>query len=299
MKRTASLRARGALVVLVLMALSAGAGWAMSRASTPRSLSQPASLKSFSIRLFDFADPKPVTFSVGMRTPPDLTTWRSGVLTASSCRGGRRLSSGSVPFAVDGAPVMALYTPSPPFRDLSLGDRGSDVSSLQHGLSKVGLSVRTTGVFDSQTLRQINVMRMRHGLGAARYFERASMVWLPRAHVQVAVCKVALGQQVSSASPVASLRPEVRSIRFQSLPSPLAPGGRVLRLDGADLGGVKRGHESSRIRRRSPDCREQPRSRAPCRPTASVTSRRSSFSNDPSRRLRCPHPGSPDPAPRA
>lgn len=66
-------------------------------------------------------------------------------------RVGDSVSPGDVILEISGRPVFGLPGLIPLYRDISLGDNGTDVSNLQAALTRVGLKVGSPGVFDART----------------------------------------------------------------------------------------------------------------------------------------------------
>lgn len=73
------------------------------------------------------------------------------VVTRNSLQVGGVINSGDVLLEVNGAPVFAIASPFPFYRELVTDDRGPDVRQLQETLVKRGLLANADGVFGSAT----------------------------------------------------------------------------------------------------------------------------------------------------
>jgi peptidoglycan hydrolase-like protein with peptidoglycan-binding domain len=82
-------------------------------------------------------------YGVGADTWSVLAPERSGsgrtVITATSYTAGEQVAPGTVLVEVSGRPLIALASDIPSYRDLGLGDEGTDVRSLQQMLHDLGL----------------------------------------------------------------------------------------------------------------------------------------------------------------
>src|ERR1700704_2380964 len=107
----------------------------------PRSLQNAPTPQDIPISAHAFNDERPVEITVSRSISSPVTSPASGLVTSYDCTVGAEVASGSSFFAVDGAPVLALATDVPLWRDLAIGDTGPDVRSLQVELNRLGYSV--------------------------------------------------------------------------------------------------------------------------------------------------------------
>ncbi|MGO3885007.1 MAG: hypothetical protein ACTJHU_01810 [Mycetocola sp.] len=85
------------------------------------------------------------------------------VVTRQSVSEGDTLRPGDLVGAVSGQPVFVLPAPLALYRDLRVGDRGDDVSSLQDALRETGADVDTTGWVDWKTRAAVTRLFEDHG----------------------------------------------------------------------------------------------------------------------------------------
>ncbi|MCX6397362.1 MAG: peptidoglycan-binding domain-containing protein [Propionibacteriales bacterium] len=96
------------------------------------------------------------------------------IVTAVPVRVGRSLAPGAVVLEVSGSPVFFLPGRIAPYRDLGVGDRGTDVRQLRRGLARAGLrSTDEPGTYAVSTARAVRRLFARHGYvapaGGARF----------------------------------------------------------------------------------------------------------------------------------
>ena len=121
----------------------------------------------------------------------------SGVVTTSHCSPGAHIVSGSAPLWVNGAPVVALATTTPLWRDLGPGDKGTDVSALQAELVRLGYDTTVTGTFGSATEGAVKQLLAGQGaLAQDGTLRLASVMWLPGPDVRAVLCSVGIGDPV-------------------------------------------------------------------------------------------------------
>lgn len=181
-----------------------------------------------------FRDEHPVQLAVTMGAEQSVLSPVTGTVTASSCRAGLPLASGTSPLAVDGVPLLTLATEVPLWRDLTLGLRGDDVTALQTALAALGEKVDgSRGVFDHATLGAV-----RHRLSlvdapplADDVLPRQRILWLPPGGATVSKCPATVGSQTQTGAVVANLLPSVTTARVVALPASLTPGARELVVD--------------------------------------------------------------------
>lgn len=224
-----SRRERGAiagLACLALAALGVAVGLAAAPGREPAVLSQTDSAQTIPVVVQAFTDDRDVTLRVDYATGVQLHTSRAGRITRARCTPGKSWKSGTTPVWIDGAPVMALATRVPLWRDLRTGDRGPDVSALQDELSRLGQDQQTTGVVGPQTLR--NWSRQLGLSRPAALIAASSVIWLPSPATIIADCQVQLGAQSEANAPLATAQSTVASIQVAQLPDDAVAGPRQL-----------------------------------------------------------------------
>ncbi|AGW42150.1 hypothetical protein O159_21740 [Leifsonia xyli subsp. cynodontis DSM 46306] len=145
----------------------------------------------------------------------------------------RRSASGTTPLALDGAPVLALHTDVPLYRDLTAGDRGEDVSALQRELARLGQDLLITGRFDAATGRGLQTLEKQSGFPAPdRSLSRADILWLPAPSVSVGAWSAVWGASAQAGETLGTLPGALTAVTLTPRPTALTPGTRTLTLWG-------------------------------------------------------------------
>ncbi len=155
----------------------------------------------------------------------------SGTITNSTCRAGNRFRSGTAIVEIDGKPYVAIATATPFWRDFKRGIKGKDVLSFQEALLRAGYRLPKTARFDRATTEAAREYLSKAGLKwKGSSLPRTHLIWLPARNQAVQSCLVSVGQQVTAGSAIATLTPEIASVRIRTLPTQLVPGDRILSL---------------------------------------------------------------------
>lgn len=178
-----------------------------------------------------FSDPKTVNYSVVGGDDVLLKTTASGVVTDSTCAAGARLASGTSPYAVDETPIVAMSSGIPMWRDLAVGDSGSDVASLQAELSRLGYPVRADGTLGTETLAAFGKLRRSLGSKGETTLTRSTVLWLPAETMIVKECDAHVGDTIAVGDTVVTLVGGARSGHINDIPRDMVVGARVLVLD--------------------------------------------------------------------
>lgn len=226
--------ARGAwatgVVVAVVVGVAAGAaGLAVGSARTPEGLNAASAPTGFAIVLGPFDDARQVAVEPTAGGAATVAAGRGGTLTASSCRPGDSVASGTAPWSVDGAPILALATSEPLYRDLGVGSHGSDVEALQRELVRLGHDVVVDGRFAAQTGRAVSALRVANGLSKGTALPLGDVAWLPTPSATMAEC-AALGSKVSPVDALGQVRAGLVAARVSPLPEDLVAGARTLTI---------------------------------------------------------------------
>lgn len=221
----------------VLVAAGVLVGVAYTAPAVPEALRSPTAAATFPVGQTTFDDARPVRLAVVHGPETELTSPVDGRVTSFTCTPASPLTSGTSPLSVDGAPVVALATPTPLWRDLALGDRGEDVAGLQEELHRLGHDVTATGRLDRATLRAVGALRTSVGAAPTAMTAVASsaFLWLPAATTDVTTCSLSVGASVTAGDGVAVVPGRLTSIALLDAPTDLVPGARVLTLDGTDV----------------------------------------------------------------
>ncbi|MFD4996523.1 peptidoglycan-binding protein [Streptomyces buecherae] len=150
----------------------------------------------------DFAQRRPV------KSPVD------GTVTVAAVQGAS-LSQGQALYELDDKPVTLLYGPAPMFREMRVGDRGTDVLQLERNLRDLGFGagLYIDPRYDEDT--EAAVKRWQKSLNRAPTGRvgRGDVVFQP-GRVKVVAADAALADQVGPGDPVltvASTKPVVRA----------------------------------------------------------------------------------------
>lgn len=201
----------------------------------PRSLQNAPTPQEISISSHAFTDERPVEITVIQSRAYPATTPASGLVTSYDCTVGEEIASGTSFFAVDGAPILALATDVPLWRDLAMGDSGADVRGLQSELNRLGYNVRVDGSMGRATLRAASQSMAAAGITWREpTFPVSRTVWLQAPQVTVGECNTTLGARLALGDPIATFDPGQRSITVVNLPGDLVPGPRVVTI-GTDV----------------------------------------------------------------
>ncbi|MBT2502748.1 peptidoglycan-binding protein [Curtobacterium sp. ISL-83] len=185
------------------------------------------------------ADERQVQVTLDTGAPQLVVTSRAGTITSSACSTAMPIRSGDVLATIDGAPVVALATAVPLWRDLGLGDAGDDVAGLQRELARLGDGLAADGILGQRTLQAARAFLVARGIPLADLPDdgvpRAPFSWVPAAENTVQTCSAVVGSPVDADGRLVALPAELRGARIDSFPVDPAPGARVLRLGAATV----------------------------------------------------------------
>ncbi|WP_144710197.1 hypothetical protein [Curtobacterium pusillum] len=183
------------------------------------------------------ADERQVQLTLDTGAPRAVVTTRTGTVTSSACSTGAPLRNGDVIARIDGAPVIALATDVPLWRDLTLDDRGDDVRGLQSALAASGIEIGVDGVLGKHTIRAAQQFLVDRGVLRTDLPDgvvpRAAVSWVPAAENTVRSCTAVVGAPVGADGVLAELPAELRGARIESVPLDPVPGDRVLQVGGS------------------------------------------------------------------
>ncbi|MCM6763173.1 hypothetical protein NB037_12165 [Rathayibacter sp. ZW T2_19] len=226
-----------ALLAFALLAAGATTALLLLAPTVPASLRSADDPLTVPVSYQDFADPRPVELTFTRAPDISVVARASGVVTAYSCRSGAALESGGSPLSIDGAPLLALATSTPLWRDLAIGDSGDDVRALQRELVRLGAPLVADGTLGAGSIQAIE-RRLEKASGRAEQLSTvplARLLWLPGPSVVAASCEVSLGGRVDGAVPIAVVAGSVASASIVAVPSGMLDGERRLVVDDAVL----------------------------------------------------------------
>lgn len=130
-----------------------------------------------------------------------------GTVTALNLRKGEPLSVGQTALKVDGLPVFGYAGPTPFYRDLSLGDRGSDVESLEVFLHDTGFlpkDQKSDGVFTNSVAWALADFQAEQGLLDDGVMRMSNFIFIPPEFQAVSSLLVSIGGTIPGDGVVAT-----------------------------------------------------------------------------------------------
>ncbi|GIG20827.1 hypothetical protein Cch01nite_15510 [Cellulomonas chitinilytica] len=222
---------------VALVATGVLTGVAYTTHAVPTGLQPAVDASVFPVSATAFDDARPVKLSVTRGPKIALTAPVDGRVTRFACSPGASITSGTSPLALDGAPVIALATSTPLWRDLAIGDKGDDVTALQQELARLGYTAAVTGKVDRATLRAFT--RLRESVGEkvepSAQGSIGGVLWLPAVTTGIESCPVAAGSTVTAGDDVATVPGALLNVSIIDLPLDLVDGARVLTVDGTSV----------------------------------------------------------------
>ncbi len=129
----------------------------------------------------------------------------SGTVTAVAMREGDRPAPLATLIEVNDAPLVALASPLPLYRDLVEGLEGPDVRALEEALRATGHDPGPDdAIFDAQTITGLNAWEAANGLEETGTLLLSRALWLPPGG-QITAVGVRLGDPVSPGTALASV----------------------------------------------------------------------------------------------
>ncbi|KIP53598.1 hypothetical protein SD72_02825 [Leucobacter komagatae] len=228
----------GALLLALMLVAAVGVsiGLILAPDNTPVSLSPAARAEDLHVSKQDFDDRRNVELGVATLSKRPVTTTAVGTVTRFECEPGSTLSSGTASFFVDDRPVLTLATQRPLWRNLDFDTEGDDVASLQAELRRLGKDVPDHGYFDWVTWNAYREIVEASG-GKTDYgaLSRADILWIATPDAVVETCDAQVGSALAPDQVVATLPVALRSVQIKNPPVDVAPGERVLAVDGVQL----------------------------------------------------------------
>jgi hypothetical protein len=223
------------LVCLCAVTLGVGIGVFVIPSPVPTNL-RPATVDgSVPVARESFNDERTVKAIPQTINGRELTWSGGGMVTALGIERGAVVSSGSSPFSVDDAPVLALYTAVPLYRDLSYGMVGSDVGALRDELMRLGFGGEVEegahNIFEYALGSALVALQERIGAEMTGALSMESCVWLPKQSIVLDEISLVWGQPASQS--IGSTALSVTKLEVV-LPEGSYPGDRVL-----DVGGIE------------------------------------------------------------
>lgn len=222
-----------AIAALVLIGASGALGYALRPVPEPELLRSGTAEVAAPVVAQAFDDGRRVQVRLITGVAQTLAVQTSGTLTASWCRDGAEISSGTVVARVDERPLIGLHSTVPLYRDISVGDEGADVAALQAELVRLGFldGVGAAGEFGYRTGQALQKLRESAGLDAGDFSaERAEFVWLASPQMTGITCVLKVGDAVGQGAAIATSRGALERVEVHSLPENLTPGERTIKV---------------------------------------------------------------------
>jgi peptidoglycan hydrolase-like protein with peptidoglycan-binding domain len=244
-----------ALVVLVVLAVGVAVG--VTVAPEPGPDIAPAGQDAHvlvGVSPVTFTDTVNAELAVTKGSTQSLASGVSGIVTNSSCHSGRVLRSGDALVDIDGSPVLALSTAVPFWRDLRVGDDGTDVTALQRELRRLGYHPSSGGKLDARTALAIKLFLTDRGYptkqlrltSASVILPRSAVVWMNRPSVTVTGCPVKVGDAIGAGQPLVSVGGGITQIAAKDAVDFSVAGARTLTVAGVTVPADARGVVANR-----------------------------------------------------
>ncbi len=200
--------------------------------SAPDSLQTPTAPRTLGLQETEFRDERSMGLTADVDRTAAIALNTSGMVTASGCVSRGSIESGGVIAHIDSAPIVALASSTPLFRDLAPGDEGTDVTALRQALRGLGFDVDAEGRYSAAVRDAVKEVQRRAGVAPADGSLRLSSVaWLPARTVPVSSCEVAVGERYELGSPFAEVPGTLRSLTLVAgETAAVVPGDRTIRL---------------------------------------------------------------------
>ena len=233
MKRPSFRWSPSVVIVAVLMVLSLGvlAGVLLVPAVAPPGVTATHAIGSVPANEVETVDGLEATMTIAATEPQKVVAPLSGTVTADACDAGRTMISGDAALTVNDATIIYLATSQPLWRDIHVGDSGTDVRSLQNELTRLGHPVEADGTFGSSTLKAVIDLARHSGADDATgwpSFPATRFAWLPSPTATPVSCDVQVGESVDAGGSIATLSQRISAAAVSPLPHDAMPGPRVV-----------------------------------------------------------------------
>lgn len=175
-----------------------------------------------------------VNVTVTFGAAPSIRTRAAGVLTAIATP--MEMDNGSELFAIDGVPVRAYMGPVL-FRDLRLGDSGSDVRGVGTFLGASGFGAPDSDRFDEAFESAVREYQRSIGVDVDGVFRLAYAAYIPEGVTTVASVEASLGDQLQPGDTVLVGNASAESLTLTAIAEGVvlnAPAGQMV-LRAADV----------------------------------------------------------------
>jgi len=224
-----------ASIVLICVVVSLGVGLSVGlfvgRPPVPRDVAAPTGTPLIGLAAQPFTDQISVPADAQLTPARTFTSTASGVVRATSCAAGQAINSGDPVLTVDDRVVIGLHLDAPPWRDLSAGAKGADVTDLQNELVRLGYPTAVNGVYSQSTAAQVKRLWASVGVPNQSTVPLGQLVWLPDTSETPTSCAQQVGDMRDVDAPVFTTGGQLQGLTVR-LPDGVWPGARVASLDG-------------------------------------------------------------------
>ena len=189
------------IVAIFVFAIGVAAGFVILPKSPPHPIMSLITESSYPITSKSFNDSRKISGLINTSETKKLIIRANGTLINSKCSPGEKITSGNVPFVINQTPVLALATTHPLWRDLSIGDSGDDVASLQTELQRLGKQVELNSKVDKKTLEAFKETLKANGYAVDPKIQTisiAQILWLPEQEFTIGECESQIGEEVQA-----------------------------------------------------------------------------------------------------
>lgn len=234
-------RARSVTLALWCASVGVGGGLVLAQAlfpaRAPSTLDDIQPPTRFTVEDTAYDDARTVQLELTVSADTPIMMHTAGKLTASACRAGEPIVSGSVAAEITGATLVALHTERPLWRSLAMGDRGPDVDAIRVELRSIGAEIAETGAVDSALMRTVTGL-LAPGVDTPTELSEVPLeriIWIPESQVTLKSCDLAVGTVVSADAPFGTVAGSLTAAHISVYPSDLLPGDRQLRVLGVSV----------------------------------------------------------------
>ena len=227
--------ATATLCALVLLASGVAGGVLVTESPVSSALETPEAKGVVDVVTRDFSDRRELKFEVLVSQERAVTSTASGLITSTTCSAGAKIRSGDSIMMIDDAPVLALATTIPLWRDLALGSRGRDVAALNAELTRLGLTPDPGEQFGRATRAAVVELKTRAGaLRPKGDLPTSATMWLPKRSMKIGSCAIARGDRFGGGK-VAATGGAVVGLKVRHTPDGVVAGDRLVDLGGSTI----------------------------------------------------------------
>lgn len=231
------------IVAIFVFAIGIAAGFIILPKSPPHPIMSLTTESSYPITSKSFNDSRKISGLINTSETKKLIIRANGTLINSKCSPGEKITSGNVPFVINQTPVLALATTHPLWRDLSIGDSGDDVASLQTELQRLGKQVELNSKVDKKTLEAFKETLKANGYAVDPKIQTisiAQILWLPEQEFTIGECESQIGEEVQALQTIVNSSSKIQSLTLK-IPQDATSGPRIIEFNGVQTAATETG----------------------------------------------------------